>query len=129
MATNSEVKNMVIAAMERCLAMQADHLTGLKKGCLTKINQWLEERQAMVARLRQVLAEAQASEIDADLRALLLDRLAAILDGEKLLFAIAEQQRTDLHEKVSVLRRGKRALNGYSPTISLRPPRFVSNQR
>lgn len=129
MATNAEVRDMVIAALERCLAMQADHLAGLKKGCLSKINQWLEERQAMVARLRQALAEVQPSQIDADLRALLLDRLAAILDGEQVIFAIAEQQRTDLQEKVSVLRRGKRALNGYGPTIIHRPPRFVSEQR
>lgn len=129
MASNTELQELIIATMDRCLAMQADHLAGLRRGCLAKINQWLEERQAMVARLRQTMAEVQTAEVDADLRALLLDRLAAILEGEKVLFTIAEQQRADLHERVSVVRRGKRAMHGYGPAITHQSPRFVSDQR
>lgn len=129
MASNTEVKNMVLAVAERCLAMQEEHLAGLKRGCLSKINQWLEERQAMVARLRQVLTQAQASsEVDPDLRGLLLDRISAILDREKILYTIAAQQRTDLNDQISSIRRGKRALSGYGPTLAHRPPQFVSDQ-
>lgn len=128
MASNADVKTPVISAMERCLAMQAEHLAGLKMGCFSQMNQWLEERQAMVARLRQTLAEVQAGEVDADLRTLLLERLGAILKTEKLLFTIAEQQRTGLQEELTTMRRSKRALHGYGPSLKHRRPQFVSDK-
>lgn len=129
MASSTEIKGMIMAAVERCLAMQADHLAGLKTGSLAKIGQWLEERQAMIAGLRQVLSEAQAAAaVDADLRGLLLNQLSCILDREKVLFAIAEEQRNGLQEQLATIRRGKRTLTGYGPGLDKSPPRFVSDK-
>lgn len=128
MASNAEVKTLVLTAVERCLAMQAEHLAALKAGCLSKINQWLEERQAMVARLQQVMAHVQPADVDADLRELLLDRLSCILDREQAIFTIAEQQRNGIKEQLTTMRRGKKALHGYGPAMSNRPPHFVSDQ-
>lgn len=118
----------LLAAFDRCLAMQADHLTCLQAGSLTKIALWLEERQAMVACLRQELADAQTSELDDELRALLLERLRCILDTEKVLFTFATQQRSALAEKLTVIRRGKRTLGRYGSTVKNQPPQFVSDQ-
>ena len=128
MAFNAEVTNMVLAVAERCLAMQESHLVGMKSGYLTKINQWLEERQTMVAHLSQVLNQAQAtSAVDPELRNLLLDRIGTIMDREKTLFAIAEQQRAGLKDQISTIRRGKKSLNGYGPAMTHHPPRYVSD--
>ncbi len=122
-----EVKSRLIDAIDRCLAVQADHLAGLKSGCLAKINQWLEERQTIVARLRQSLTEAQRAGLDADLRSLLLEKIACILDTEKVIFSLAEEQRAALEGRLSGLRRGKRTLGRYGPTIKSCPPQFVSD--
>lgn len=128
MASNTEVSNSVLTAVEHCLSMQAEHMAGLKRGCLTKINQWLEERQAMVARLQQALAAVQPAEVDADFRELLLDRIGCILDREKTLYSIAEQQRGGLSEQISSIRRGRRALHGYGPATSDRAAQFVRDK-
>jgi hypothetical protein len=128
MASNAEITNLVLAAIERCLAMQAEHLAGLKAGCMTKINQWLEERQDMITRLRQVMAHVSPAEVDADVRELLLDRISCILDREKTLYAIAEGQRDGLHDQLTKIRRGQRALHGYGPTMNNHPPHFVSDK-
>ena len=113
--------------MESCLAMQAEHLTALQRGCLTKINQWLEERQTMVASLRQVMANVKPTEVDTDLRELLLDKIGCILDREKAINMIAEQQRTGLVEQLVGMRRGKRALSGYGAAHQARSPKYFSD--
>jgi hypothetical protein len=129
MASNAEVKNLVIAVAERCLTMQAEHLAGMRTGCLSKINQWLEERQTMVSRLRQVLNQAQASaEVDPDLRDLLLDRIGSILDQEKILFSVTLQQQTNVKDQINTIRRGRRALNGYGPALAHCSPHYVSDK-
>lgn len=128
MACNGEVKNLILATVEHCLAMQAEHLNGLKAGCLAKINQWQEERQAMVARLQQAMAHIQPAEVDADLRELLLSKIGCVLDREQAIFAIAEQKRDGLRDQLTAIRRGKRALTGYGPGTNRRPPQFVSDQ-
>jgi hypothetical protein len=128
MASTTEVRNLVLAAAERCLAMQAEHLAGLKTGCLSKINQWLEERQAMVARLRQAMAHVHPSEVDEELRELLLDKIGCILDREKVLYSIAEGQRSNVRNQLTVIRRGRRALHGYGTGINNLAPHFVSDK-
>ena len=128
MASNTEVQNLALAAVEGCLAMQAEHLAALKKGCLNKINQWLEDRQAMVAHLQQTLARVQPSEVDPDLRALLLDRISRILDREQTIHLIAEQQRDQVQDQLTAIRRGKKALHGYGPSQSTRRPQFVRDK-
>lgn len=128
MASNGEVKNLILSTVEGCLAMQAEHLSGLKAGCLAKLNQWQEERQIMVARLRQAMARIQPAEVDADLRELLLAKIGCVLDREQAIFALAEQKRNGLREQLTTIRRGKRALTGYGPGTSRRPPQFVSDK-
>jgi len=124
-----EAKNQLADAIDRCLAVQADHLAGLKDGCLNKINQWLEERQSIVARLRQSLAEVQAAGLDAEARAVLLEKIGCILDTEKVIFAVAEQQRNALADKMNTVRRGRMTLGRYGASPANRPPRFVSDKR
>ena len=127
-SSNGEVNNQLVAAFDRCLAMQAEHLACLQDGCMTKIAQWLEERQAMVACLRQALADVQASGLEAGLRALLLEKLRIILDTEKVLFTLAGQQRFALAEKITAIRRGKRTLGRYGSTIKNNSPQFVRDK-
>ena len=126
-SSENELKNRLVGDLDHCHAVQMEHLAGMKAGSLNKINQWLEERQLMVARLRQALANVQPTELDDELRALLLEKIGCILDTETVLFTIAEQQRTALAEKLTTMRRGKRALGRYSPGHN-RLPQFVSDK-
>jgi len=128
-SSNAEVQNRLVDAFDRCLTMQADHLTCLKAGCLTKISQCLEERQLVIARLRQTLTGIQTSGLDANLRALLLEKLHCILSTEKTLFTLAEQQRSALLAKITVIRRGKRTLGRYGSSIKNQPPQFINDKR
>lgn len=125
---DNELKNRLVEDIEHCHAVQMEHLAGLKAGGLNKISQWLDERQAMVARLRQSLADVQPAGLDDELRALLLTKISSILDTEKELFDIAEQQRGRLAEQLTAMRRGKRALGSYGTARHNRPPRFVSDK-
>lgn len=120
--------NQLFAVFDRCLAMQADHLAGLQAGGLAKIDQWLEERQAMMARLQQSLADRQAAGLDEELRVLVLEKLRCILNTEKVLFALAEQQRSALSEQLSGIRRGKLALGRYGATGKHHRLQFVSDK-
>lgn len=125
-SSNAEVKNRLVAAIDRCIEIQTDHLAGLKAGCLSKVNQWLEERQTMIVRLEQAFLEVRRNGIDADFQALLLGKLGCILDIENVIFNIAGEQRAALSEKLSYIRRGKRTLARYEGGRS-RSPRFVSD--
>jgi hypothetical protein len=120
--------NRLVDVFDSCIALQARYLIGLEAGCLTEIGQWLEEQQAMVAGLRQALAGFQSSGIDDELQALLLDKLSLILSTEKVLFTLAEQQRSILSEKITVLRRGKRTLVCYGSVGKNTPPQLVSDK-
>lgn len=127
MATKAEIQNSLLAATDGCLLMQADHLANLQSGRLAKVGQWLEERQVMVAKLRQAFTEAQGTGLDADLRQLLAERIKRLLEGESRLFAVAEQQRNAVGDALGALRRGKRALSGYGPGPN-QGPTFVSDR-
>jgi len=127
-SSDLEAKDQLVDTMDRCLAMQSSHLTCLKAGCLTKIGQWLEERQILFAHLRQALTDSLDSGLDTELRALLLERLHCILNTEKALFSLAEQQHSILSEKLIVIRRGKRTLGHYGSTIKNQPPQFVADK-
>lgn len=83
----------------------------------------------MIACLPQLFAEVQSKGIDADLRALLLEKLGCILDAENVIFDFAGQQRTALAEKLNTMRRGKRTLGHYGAGLNNRPPRFISDKR
>ena len=126
-SSDKELKSRLVGDIDHCHAVQMEHLAGLKAGGLNKISQWLEERQVMVARLRQALADLQPTRLDDELRALLLDKISSILDTEKVLFSIAEQQRTALADKLTTMRRGKRALSRYGSGPN-RLPQFVSDK-
>lgn len=128
MSSKDEINTVVISALDQCLAMQAEHLAALKTGCLTKVNQWLEDRQLIVDHLRQTLLEAQSSGVSPEFRDILLEKLGCILEREKNLSEVSMQQRSSLNEKLSTLRRGKKALNNYSPALT--PfPHFVSHNQ
>lgn len=127
-SSNAERKNQLIEAFDRCLTVQAEHLADLQAGCLTKINQWLEERQQMIGGLRQAFADNQTSGFDTEFRALLLEKLRGIMGTEEVLFTLTQQQRSALSEQLSLIRRGKMTLGRYGSTIKNPPPKFVSDQ-
>jgi len=129
MSSQESVNTAILSALDRCLAMQADHLALLETGCLTRISQWVEERQAVVGHLRHALAEAQSVGITQELRDMLLQKLGCILNHEKILSRVAKQQRGSLSDKLSFLRRGKKALHGYGQGRGGSPPQFVSNKQ
>ncbi len=128
MNISDDTKDSLLATTERCLAMQADHLSGLASGDLSQAQRWLEERQTIVAKLRQDFAKLQASGIDPELRSLLLDRLQLLMEGEARLFVVISAERGRLCESLSTLRRGRRALAGYGPGRK-RSPRFFNGLR
>lgn len=128
MASNDDLNTTVLSALDRFLAMQEEHLASLRNGCLSQVNQWLEERQLIVGHMRQALAEAQSSGVCPELRDKLLEKLGCILEHEKALSDIAKQQRSTLGEKLSSLRRGKKALSGYGKARES-SPRFVSHKQ
>ena len=125
---NLVTNDQLVDTFDRCIAMQVTQLACLKAGCLTEINQWLEERQTVIANLRETLAGVQVSALDMELRALLLEKLRNILSTEELLFTLAKQQRSSLSEKLTVIRRGKRTLGRYGSTSKNQPPQFVNNR-
>lgn len=127
-SSTAELKNQLVDVFDRCLAMQADHLTGLKVDGLTKINQWVEERQTMVVGLQQALTDSHTSGLDPEFRTLLLEKLRCIMSTERVLFTLAKQQRSALAEQLSVIRRGKMTLGRYGSTIKNPPPQFVSDK-
>ncbi|MBA3015624.1 MAG: hypothetical protein KKD63_05575 [Proteobacteria bacterium] len=128
MASKNDVTMVVMTAMDRFLDLQAEHLTSLQTGCLTKIDQWFEDRQLIAGHLRQALAEIPSSGIAQETRNLMLDKLSCILEREKILSDIAKQQHSSLGETLSSLRRGKKALNGYGPAPTP-SPQFVNHTR
>lgn len=82
----------------------------------------------IVNRLRQTMTEAQSAGVAPETRDMILEKLGDILEGEKALSKLSLQQRSSLHEKISSLRRGKKAISGYSQTLAP-SPQFVSHNR
>lgn len=128
MASKDEASMAVMSALEQCLTVQAEHLTAMQAGSLTQIDTWIEDRQFIVCRMRQALAEAQKKGVTPENRDIILKKLECILEREKALSKIAEQQRLALEKNISSLRRGKKALNGYGPTLAP-APHFVSHKQ
>ncbi len=125
---NEEVKHQVANAFDRFFAMQTKHCTCLTAGCLTEIAQWNQERQAIVDLLFQTLSGLHTANLDPELRTLMLEKIRYLLSKEKMLLTIAEQQRTTLSEKITVIRRGRRTLGCYGSANKNLPPQFVSDK-
>lgn len=121
-------KCLLADIFDRCFAMQAEHLAGLQAGLLGDVPLWLEERRAIVSQLGQALTDVANSEVDEEYRSSLLKKLACILSAERVLISLAGQQRKAVSEKITAIRRGKRALGLYGLTRKKQSPQFVSDK-
>lgn len=126
--SGAELREQIVGVLDRCLAMQAGHVAGLESGGLTEINQWIEERQAMLASLSHAFDDSRIAGMEEGLRAVLAEKLGRILSTEEVLFKLAQQQREFLSAKLSMVRRGKMTLGLYGSTSKNQPPQFVSDK-
>lgn len=127
------IKQQICRVFDEFVAVQAQNCDDLIADKLKHVMLWRHKREHVFNRLKQYLDLVDSdfiSKNDRDFLADLRKRLQDILEGEDLLYAKAEQKREELARRLDTLRKGKKALQGYSlKNTGMAPkPKFLSNR-
>ncbi len=113
-------------------ALQDDHFEALQSDKLNDVLSWTEKRFRVFSQLKQCMEQAEQDvEIKQDLKFVgrLREHVALLLDKEKCLETSLGRCKMHLEDQMGVVRKGKKALKGYSVNAGYTPrPRVLSNR-
>lgn len=113
------------------VSMQTEQRLSFETGKLGDLAVWREKRERAFGSLQFYLRRLmmEQPEQNGQLLSAVRRRIQELLDGEKSLESAAAEQRQILWKKMSLMRKGKRALTGYDlGQGNARPARFLSSK-
>lgn len=126
--------SQLLQALEDFAEVQEEHVACFSAGKLQHIESWPERRQRVFDRLVQCfrrIEEVKDGRAGAeDLAAKVMERLRSLLAGERELATAAGQRREEMAGTMKAMRKGRKALRGYSlgPVMATPEPRFLSSK-
>lgn len=125
-------KQKLVDVLDAFADVQQEQFKCLTTGKLKRLMAWRNNREHIFNNLQKNLELAQSNfdiSKDADLLNFLLERIKLLLDGEQALDDAVRRHRQVLEEKLGSMRKGKKALHGYSLHNGLPPrPKFLSSK-
>lgn len=126
------IKPLLLNSIDDFVKLQKQHTAMLTAGKLDELPVWQQQRQQLFRRLCRYL-DMVGSNVNAADDHKFLDmvtgRIAALLTDEQLLSDEVLRQRQLLYDKLGSMRKGKKAVRGYSMSRNLSPsPKFMSNR-
>ena len=113
--------------IDNCIMALKEQLANLSIGEMAGLQQWQEASVEMRALLQQsfeLINEQTGSQGEIDR---LKNSLADLAGLNNQLYAAAAKQRQIVSGRLSLMRKGKSALGGYSGRVQTNKPRFVSS--
>lgn len=130
-----ELWEELLQALEDFAVVQEEHVVCLNAGKLQQLESWPDRRQRVFDRLVQCFRRIEEEKESRrrggeELMAKVMERLRSLLAGEQELAVAAEQRREEMAGTMKAMRKGRKALRGYSlgPIMVTPEPRFLSSK-
>ncbi|HIJ79497.1 MAG: hypothetical protein OEY01_11840 [Desulfobulbaceae bacterium] len=128
---SAEIKRRVMPAIDDFVALQQEHAALIENGRLQDVFSWRAKREKVFQTLfcQFEYINDNSARFEPEFLAQLQAGLKEMLDGEALLRRLVAMQQDVMKEKMQSMRRGKKALSGYSVSNGLAPgPKFHSSR-
>ncbi len=129
---NEAVEQELLAALVSLEQMQAEQVKGLAAGQLGNLVAWQEAREALFHKLVRSFANLPKTAADLHEKEFLRQirsRLAKAIADETRLVSEALSQKEQMQTRLGAMRKGKKALHGYTGHQGMAPaPRYLRNR-
>lgn len=132
MAGNNDAEQELLAALVSLEQMQSEQVKGLAAGQLGNLVPWQEARERLFQRLVRSFAnlpKTAADEQEKEFLRHIRNRLAKAIADETRLVSEALSHKEQLQTRLGAMRKGKKALHGYTIHQGMVPaPRYLRNR-